>query len=193
VTGLHLVEAESAARLLLNLLGIDTTSDGLDATPRRMVQALAELTAGLRDPADPADVLDRTFPAPADHPQMIVMRGIRFTSVCEHHMLPFHGSAVVGYLPFPGRRVVGASKLARLVEGYAVRPQMQERLGEQVTAAIMGKLAAQGAGCLLTATHTCLTLRGARSASAMMVTSHLAGCFKASPVREEFLALSRGS
>lgn len=185
-----LAEAEAAARALLELLSVDISAEDLTETPSRMVRALAELTAGLRGP-DPSDVLDRTFAAPTEHPQMVAMTGIAFTSVCEHHILPFTGTAVVAYLPQPGARIVGASKLARLVTGYAARPQMQERLGEQVTAAIMTRLGAQGAGCVLTADHTCLTLRGARSSSARMITSHLAGCFLDGVVRSEFMALAR--
>jgi GTP cyclohydrolase I len=118
------------------------------------------------------------------------MRGISFTSVCEHHLLPFHGTAVVGYLPADGAQLAGASKLARLVEGFAGVPQMQERLGQQVVDALGAHLKIQGAGCILTATHTCLTLRGARNGEAQMVTSHLAGEFLDAPVRGEFLALA---
>jgi GTP cyclohydrolase I len=110
---------------------------------------------------------------------------------CEHHILPFTGTATVGYLPQPGARVAGVSKLARLVEGFAGRPQMQERLGQQILEALEGNLAIQGAGCVIDAAHTCLTLRGPRSASAHMITSHLTGCFLEAPVRQEFLALAR--
>ena len=172
-------EAEEAAATLLTALGMDIGAD-TERTPHRMVKALAELTANLRTPFDP--------PAPG-YTAMIIARDVAFTSVCEHHVLPFTGHATVAYVPQPGARIVGLSKLARLVTGYAARPQMQERLGEQVTAAIMTHLDAQGAGCVLSAVHTCLTLRGPRSSTASMTSSHLAGRFFEPEMRAEFLAL----
>lgn len=181
--------AEGMAALFLARLGLECEGDLAD-TPLRMAKGLAELTYGLRHPYDPVADLGRTFPPASPDPQMIIARGVEFTSVCEHHVLPFTGTAAVGYVPKPGGRLVGLSKLARLVTGYAAAPTMQERLGEQVTAAIMTHLDADGAGCVITAVHTCLTLRGARSATASMVTSHLAGRFYEGPMRAEFLALS---
>jgi GTP cyclohydrolase I len=182
-------EAEEAAATLLTALGMDIGAD-TERTPHRMVKALAELTANLRTPFDPAATLARTFDPPAPgYTAMIIARDVAFTSVCEHHVLPFTGHATVAYVPQPGARIVGLSKLARLVTGYAARPQMQERLGEQVTAAIMTHLDAQGAGCVLSAVHTCLTLRGPRSSTASMTSSHLAGRFFEPEMRAEFLAL----
>ena len=181
-----------AATDLMTELGIPHAGDGLAETPARFAAALAELTAGLREP-DPAAHLGRTFEPGGPHPSMICAAGIEFVSVCEHHLLPFYGTAAVAYLPQPGARVAGVSKLARLVTGYAARPQMQERLGRQITDAITTRLDTQGAGCLITAVHTCMTLRGARAGhNARMVTNHLTGRFlNEHPVRDEFLTLAR--
>lgn len=184
--------AEYHAGMLLGQLGIDCMSEDMQRTPRRMVEALAEITHGLRD-FDPEEVLTRQFDPPSQQPQMIFLEGIPFTSLCEHHILPFTGTATVAYLPQPGAKVAGISKLARLVAGYAARPQMQERLGQQIVDAIGKHLDVQGAACLIDAVHTCMTLRGAKAAGARMVTSHLTGCFFDTPVRSEFLALTRQS
>jgi GTP cyclohydrolase IA len=180
------------AEQFLESLDVDTVSPDMRRTPLRFAKALAELTRGLREPFDAGELLARQFDVAAGgHPQMVMLCGIPFTSVCEHHLLPFTGTASVAYLPQPGARVAGVSKLARLVEGLAARPQMQERLGEQVTGALGEHLKVQGAGCLIDAVHTCLTLRGPRAAGARMVTSHLSGCFLDGTVRQEFLALAR--
>jgi GTP cyclohydrolase I len=179
------------ARALLDLLGVDLSADGLADTPQRMVAALGEMTRGLR--LDPDRHLSRTFPPPAATPGLIVAAGVPFTALCEHHMLPFAGTATVGYLPLPGARITGVSKLARLVAEYAARPQIQERIGEQVTAAIDRCLNVDGAACVLRATHTCMTLRGARATGAQMVTSHMTGVFRLqTALRAEFLTLARG-
>ena len=135
-----------AAADLMTELGIGHVGDGLAETPARFAAALIELTAGLRQP-DPAAHLLRTFEPGGPHPSMICAAGIEFVSVCEHHLLPFYGLAAVAYLPAPGARVAGVSKLARLVTGYAARPQMQERLGRQIADAITTHLDTQGAGC----------------------------------------------
>jgi GTP cyclohydrolase I len=182
---------EYYAYWLLDSLGVDVESPDQQRTPLRMAQALQELTHGLRD-FDAEETLARTFEPPSGQPQMIFLAGIPFTSVCEHHILPFTGTATVAYLPSPGARVAGVSKLARLVDGLAARPQMQERLGEQVTGALNKYLDVQGAACLIEAVHTCMTIRGVKAAGARMVTSHLTGCFFDTPVRGEFLALARG-
>jgi GTP cyclohydrolase IA len=184
--------AEHAAGQLLTALGIAHDTDGLAETPARLAAALYELTAGLRAP-DPAAHLLRTFEPGGPHPSMIVAAGIEFVSVCEHHALPFYGTAAVAYLPAPDARVAGVSKLARLVTGYAARPQMQERLGTQITDAITGTLDTQGAACLIVAVHTCMTLRGVRAGqNARMITNHLTGRFlNEHPVRDEFLTLAR--
>lgn len=182
--------AEAAARTLLWHLGMDCAGE-LDDTPRRLVSALAELTSSNRDGFNPKTVLARQFAPPGDVPQMIVVENITFTSVCEHHFLPFTGRATVAYLPSPGAKVVGLSKIPRLVEGFAAQPQMQERLGHLVVEAISKNLDVQGAGCTIRGEHTCMTLRGARARGASMLTNHLNGCFFDNPVRAEFLALTR--
>jgi len=184
-------DAEYHAAALAACLGLPVeVSEDLRRTPARMVSALLELTEGLRTPPDPAAILSRTFDPPSPkYTAMIVARDIAFTSVCEHHLLPFTGHATVAYVPQEGARLVGLSKLARLVTALAARPQMQERLGEQVTSSIMEHLDVLGAGCVLTAVHTCLTLRGPRSSTASMTTSHLAGRFYEPEVRAEFLSL----
>ena len=184
--------AVQAAATLLDALGIARDTDGLAETPARFAAALAEMTRGLRGP-DPATWLERTFPPGGPHPSMITVTDLDFCSTCEHHMMPFHGTAAVAYLPADGARIVGVSKLSRLVTALAARPQMQERLGTQIVDVITGTLHTQGAACLLTATHTCMTLRGARAGgNARMVTSHLTGRFLEDPtVRAEFYSLTR--
>lgn len=183
-------DAVRHATALLDALGVPDTEATKD-TPARLVRALAELTAGLH--LDPARHLAVTFPPEADDPGMVVVTDITFTSVCEHHLLPFTGRAAVAYLPSPGARIVGLSKLARLVADYAARPQVQERLGHQIAQAVVDHLDTLGAGVVLRSTHSCMTIRGARSAAAEMTTSHLHGAFRDDPtVRAEFLALTRG-
>src|SRR5690606_15215668 len=126
-------------------------------TPRRVAAMWAEVLAGYSQ--DPAEHLTVTFPAPPD-PGLVVVAGIRVQSTCAHHLLPISGTATVAYRPGLGRRVVGLSKLARLVEGYSRRLQVQERLGHQVVDAIDRRLAPDGAACVITAEHGCMTLRG---------------------------------
>jgi GTP cyclohydrolase I len=154
-----------------------------------MVGALLEMTGGLL--LDPARHLTRTFPPPSDDPPMVVVPGIPIESVCEHHMLPFAGTATIAYLP--AGRIVGLSKLARVAQEYAARPQVQERLGDQIVAAIDEHLDTKGSACMIRAVHTCMTLRGARAAGAAMVTSHLTGQFRNDKAaRSEFLTLAAG-
>jgi GTP cyclohydrolase I len=181
-------DTEALARALLESLGLPETEATKD-TPRRLVAALVELTAGLR--TDPDRHLLVTFPPESPDPGMILVAGVPFVSLCEHHMLPFTGTATVAYLPAPGARIVGLSKLARVVSEYAARPQIQERLGDQIVRAITGNLDTLGAACMIRAAHSCLTLRGAKAVGAEMVTSHLAGRFRDDPsARGEFLALA---
>lgn len=182
------MDAEHHARQLLEALDIPET-EATKNTPIRLANALAELTTGLGQ--DPDQHLAVTFPPESDDPGMIVVTGIPFCSVCEHHMLPFTGTATVGYLPTPGARIVGLSKIARVVQGYAARPQIQERLGDQITSAFTRNLDTLGAACVIRGSHTCMTLRGARAVGSHMVTSHLVGVFRDDPmVRGEFLALA---
>jgi GTP cyclohydrolase IA len=177
------------ARAMLQALGIDCTSPDTRDTPARLVGALTELTAGMR--LDPDRHLAVTFDPPSADPPMVVVPGIPLVSLCEHHLLPWTGTATVAYLP--AGRIVGLSKLARVAQEYAARPQVQERLGDQITAAIDKHLDTRGAACMIRAAHSCMTLRGARATGAMMVTSHLTGMFRDDPaVRSEFLNLAAG-
>lgn len=177
---------EDAVRTLLRSIGDDPERDGLRDTPARFVKALMELTKGLTE--RPEQHLDTTFTD--DYDELVVVRAVPFTSLCEHHLLPFTGTATIGYLP-AGGKVVGLSKLARTLHGYARRPQIQERLTRQVVTAMIDRLAPQGAGVVLRASHTCMSLRGACT-SGEMVTSALEGKFRTdASLRAEFLALDR--
>lgn len=177
--------AEHGLRELLRLMGDDPDREGLRDTPARVVRAMVEMSAGLQ--LDPADVLGTTFDVGSD--EMVVVTGIEFVSLCEHHLLPFTGVAAVGYLP--DERVVGLSKLARLVDLYARRPQVQERMTRQITDALDRYVKSAGSACVLRATHSCMSCRGVRK-TASMVTSSLTGSFRDEPAtRAEFLALAR--
>lgn len=178
-------------RAVLVDLGVDVQRPNIDETPTRWARALVEMTAGLR--ANPAVFLDRTFPPEADDPGLIVVPGITFASLCEHHMLPFTGTMTVAYLPKTGAEIVGLSKIPRMVLGFAARPQVQERLGQQIVSALMAGLRVEGAGCIIDSVHSCMTNRGVRAHGASMRTSHLAGKLRDDlAVREEFLALALG-
>lgn len=179
---------EAAVREILSAIGEDPDREGLLATPRRVADAYGELFAGLGE--DPRRHLRVTFDE--RHNEMVVLRHIPFASVCEHHLLPFTGHVHIGYIP--EGRVVGLSKLARLVEGYARRPQVQERLTSEIADAIMEELAPDGCGVVVEATHTCMTIRGIKKAGASMVTSAMRGGFRRRPeTRAEFLAIVRHS
>lgn len=181
-------ETEEAVRALLVALGYDPTAPGLAATPRRVAAALAELTGG--DLVDPGEYLKTTFAADAD--EMIVLRRVPVESLCEHHLLPFTGHATVGYIPAPGAGVVGVSKLARVVEGYARRLQLQERLTGQIADCIEGHLSTVGVAVMISAAHSCMMLRGIRRNGSELVTSVTRGAFRADPsTRAEFFALAR--
>jgi GTP cyclohydrolase I len=171
---------------LLQYIGEDPTRDGLADTPTRVLKSLREMTSGMLE--DPAELLATTFDVACD--EMVVTSGIRFSSLCEHHLLPFTGRAVVGYVP--GERVVGLSKMARLVDLYARRPQVQERMTEQIAEAMEKYLAPEGVGVVLTAHHACMSCRGVRQQDAAMTTSALRGLFKDdASARSEFLSLAR--
>lgn len=177
--------AEVGIRGLLVAIGEDPDREGLRDTPARVVRAMYEMTRGLTE--DPAELLATTFDVQSD--EMVVVTGIEFVSLCEHHLLPFAGTATVGYLPV--QRVVGLSKLARLVDLYARRPQVQERMTRQITDALDSHLAVLGSACVLRATHSCMSCRGVRK-TAQMVTSSLTGALREQPeTRAEFLALAR--
>ena len=180
-------EGEAAVDTLLRLIGENPSRDGLIQTPRRVVQALREMTAGYGE--DPADILSTTFEEMSD--ELIVLRGIEFYSICEHHLLPFYGTASVGYLP---GSVVGISKLARLVHCFARRLQIQERLTRQVAEAIQHYLGARGTAVIVRAHHLCMGCRGVKLPSTEMITSAMLGTLREDAVtRAEFLRLASGS
>jgi GTP cyclohydrolase I len=180
------MEAEDAITMLLNRLGEDPERDGLRDTPARVWRSLIEMTDGYAQDAE--KVLDVQFDV--DYDEMVVCSGIRFVSLCEHHMLPFTGTATVGYLP--GERVVGLSKLARLVDVYAHRLQVQERLTQQIVQTLDDVLEPLGAGVVITARHECMSVRGVRQSRAAMTTSALTGAIKEQhETRAEFLGLAR--
>ena len=177
---------EAAAREILLAIGEDPDREGLQRTPRRIADAYAELFAGLFE--DPREHLKATFDE--GHKEMVVLREIPFASLCEHHLLPFTGVAHVGYIP--RGRIVGLSKLARLVEGYARRPQVQERLTSEIADALMDVLQPDGCGVIIDAVHTCMTIRGVEKPGASMVTSAMRGGFRTRPeTRAEFMAIVR--
>jgi GTP cyclohydrolase I len=175
---------EKAVREILLAVGENPDREGLLKTPGRVARAYAELMAGLSQ--DPRDHLRTVFHERYD--EVVLLRDIEFHSLCEHHLLPFTGRAHVAYLP--DGKVVGLSKLARLVEGYARRPQVQERLTTQIADALMEALNPIGVACVIEATHTCMTIRGVRKPGSIMVTSALRGIFKENPSsRAEILTL----
>jgi GTP cyclohydrolase I len=181
-SGIDLVAAEQAATDFLHALGINTASESLKATPGRMARAYAELFT-------PREFDLTTFPNDEGYDELVLARDIPVRSVCEHHLLPFTGVAHVGYLP--GERIVGLSKLARIVEHFSCRPQVQERLTKQVADWLQDSLAPRGVGVVIDAEHSCMTLRGVRAAGATTVTSTLLGCLRADArSRQEFFALS---
>ncbi len=170
--------AERAVRELLLALGEDPSREGLRETPARVARSLAEMTAGLRQCASAH--LARVFDEGCE--DLVVVRDIAFHSLCEHHLLPFVGRAHIAYLPSEGR-VVGLSKLARTVEVFARRPQIQERLTAQIADAIEEHLGAIGVGVTLTSTHECMQVRGVRQADAAMTTTAWRGCWKVDSAR----------
>ena len=186
--GVDLARIERAVEEIIAAIGEDGAREGLRDTPARVARMYAELFDGLQ--VDPKDYLSVTFDA--SHEEMVILRDIPFYSICEHHFMPFHGIAAVGYIP--EGRVVGVSKLARLVEGYARRPQLQERLTGQVADAMMEVLQPDGVAVVIEAEHLCMTQRGVRKPGSRMVTSATRGLFRQNqPTRSEFLSLVRGS
>lgn len=178
------VELTKAVRLLIQSVD-DPDREGLQDTPLRVVKALREMTRGYSD--DPALILSKTFNEQCD--EMIVVTGITFTSLCEHHMLPFTGTADVGYIP---GKVVGLSKIARLVDCFAHRLQIQERLTAQIAKAILQHLEPRGVAVVINGTHACMSCRGVKKSGATMVTSAMHGIFKYNAsARSEFLALCK--
>ncbi len=169
---------------LIDALGLDTSSEGLAETPRRIADMYLELFEGLW--LDPHEPLSVQFTE--GHKEMVILKDIPFYSMCEHHFLPFHGIAHVGYLP--DGRIVGLSKLARAVEIYARRPQVQERLTSQIADCLEMVIGAEGAGVVIEAEHLCMTSRGVRKPGSVMVTSAMRGRFREDEAtRQEFLRL----
>jgi GTP cyclohydrolase I len=178
-----LARAEHAAAAFLGALGIDTDTDATAATPGRMARAYAEMLG-------PRSFDLTTFPNDEGYDELVLAGGIPVHSVCEHHMLPFLGTAYVGYLP--GQRILGLSKLARVVELFARRPQVQERLTTQVADWLQMHLEPRGVGVVVEAEHLCMTLRGVRAGGARTTTSTLRGVLREDArSRAEFLALTR--
>ena len=181
-------EAEAAVRTLIEWAGDDPAREGLLETPKRVTKAYRELFAGYE--SDPRDYLQRTFEEVGGYDELVVLRDIRVVSFCEHHMLPFLGKAHVGYLP--NDRVVGISKLARVVHGFARRLQIQEKLTAEIAQAIQDILQPQGVGVVIVSEHSCMTMRGVNTPGSRLTTSKLLGVLRDDPrTREEFLELVR--
>jgi GTP cyclohydrolase I len=174
----------AAVREILSAIGEDPDREGLRETPDRVARMYEEMFSGLRK--DPAAVLRKTFSEKYD--EMVLVKDIGFESMCEHHLLPFFGKAHIAYLP--NGRIVGLSKLARIVEILARRPQVQERMTEGIADLIMDGLDARGVGVVLEASHTCMSMRGIRKVSSVCTTSAMRGAFQSNlSTRAEFMAL----
>ncbi|MGC5014831.1 GTP cyclohydrolase I FolE [Streptosporangium sp. DT93] len=180
------VRLENAVREILIAIGEDPDRDGLQQTPARVARAYAEQFAGLGQ--TPEDVLTTVFDV--DHDEMVLVRDIEVYSTCEHHLVPFHGVAHVGYIPNVKGQVTGLSKLARLVDVYARRPQVQERMTSQIADALMNVLQPRGVIVVIECEHLCMTMRGVRKPGAKTITSAVRGDFRSSDkTRAEAMAL----
>jgi GTP cyclohydrolase I len=180
---------EAAVREILAAIGEDPARDGLRDTPARVARAYREMFAGLH--VDPSTVLSTTFEA--GHQEFILVKDIELYSTCEHHLVPFHGMAHVGYIPGPEGRITGLSKLARLVDGFARRPQVQERLTAQIADTMMKVLDPRGVIVVLECEHLCMSMRGIRKPGAHTVTSAVRGIFEtSSATRAEAMSLIIG-
>jgi GTP cyclohydrolase I len=173
-------EAEQAVRTLLAYVGDNPDREGLIDTPKRVISAYEELYSGYRE--DPVEVLDRTFAEMGTYDDLVLVRNIPFHSHCEHHMMPFYGRAHVAYMPI--ERVVGLSKLARLIDVYARRLQTQEHLTSQVVTAIDEVLKPRGVAVMVEAEHTCMSLRGVEKQGSSTVTTQFTGLFRDDPTRQ---------
>ena len=183
-----LARLEAAVREILLAVGENPDREGLVETPARVARAYAEIFAGLRQ--NPEDVLVKTFDV--DHEELILVRDIEVYSTCEHHLVPFHGVAHVGYIPSTSGRVTGLSKLARLVDVFAKRPQVQERLTTQIADALVEHLDAQGVIVVIEAEHLCMTMRGIRKPGARTITSAVRGQLRNPATRAEAMSLVMG-
>lgn len=181
-------DAQAAVRTLIEWAGDDPDREGLLDTPRRVAKAYRELFAGYE--ADPKDYLERTFEEVGGYDELVLLKDIRVVSFCEHHMLPFLGKAHVGYLP--SDRVVGISKLARVVHGFARRLQIQEKLTAEIAEAIQDILKPKGVGVVIVSEHSCMTMRGVNTPGSKLTTSTLLGEVRDDPrTRQEFFDLVR--
>ena len=179
---------EAHVRAILEALGEDPDREGLEKTPTRVAKAWTFLTGGYRE--DPDKIINGAL-FTEDYQEMIVEKDIDFYSLCEHHMLPFHGKAHVGYIP--RKKIVGVSKLARLVDAYARRLQVQERLTNQIAHTIMDRINPLGAAVVMEAEHMCMRMRGVQKQNSTIVTSALLGAFRTQEkTRAEFMNLIRG-
>ena len=183
-----LARLEAAVREILLAVGENPDREGLVETPARVARAYAEIFAGLRQ--NPEDVLVKTFDV--DHEELILVRDIEVYSTCEHHLVPFHGVAHVGYIPGPEGKVTGLSKLARLVDLFAKRPQVQERLTTQVVEALVTHLNPAGAIVVVECEHLCMSMRGVRKPGAKTVTSAVRGQLREPATRAEAMSLILG-
>jgi len=187
--GVDLARVEKAVRELLVAIGEDPERSGLVRTPERVARAYAEMFAGLF--VDPDEVLQTTFDE--DHDELVLVKDIPLYSICEHHLVPWHGTAAVGYIPGADGRITGLSKLARVVDLYAKRPQVQERLTSQVADAVMRRLEPQGVIVVVEAEHLCMAMRGVRKPGSTTTTSAVRGIFQSDPrSRAEALSLILG-
>lgn len=183
--GVNAEDAREAVRTLLRYMGEDPDRDGLMETPDRVCRAWVEMTEGYR--VNPEQVLSTTFEGTSD--EMIILKDIEFTSCCEHHLLNFNGRAHVAYLPSKGR-IVGLSKLARIVDVYSKRLQVQERMTQQIAHSIIKSLAPHGVAVVVEGQHSCMCVRGVRKQGATMMTSSLHGVFRENAAtRAEFMSL----
>jgi GTP cyclohydrolase I len=186
---IDVARAEAAVRELLLAIGENPDRDGLKATPNRVARAYGEVFAGLH--VDPDDVLQTTFDE--NHNELILVKDIPLYSICEHHLVPWHGTAAVGYIPGADGRITGLSKLARVVDLYARRPQVQERLTSQVADAVVRRLEPQGVIVVVQAEHLCMAMRGVRKPGSLTMTSAVRGIFQTDPrTRAEALTLIMG-
>ncbi|MET1155316.1 GTP cyclohydrolase I FolE [Arthrobacter sp.] len=185
---IDLLRIEKAVREILIAVGEDPDREGLQDTPQRVARSYAEVFAGLHQ--DPADILGTTFDI--NHEEMVLVKDIPFYSTCEHHLVPFHGTAHIGYIPSHDGKVTGLSKLARLVEIYARRPQVQERLTTQIVEALVKYLEPKGAIVVIECEHMCMSMRGVRKPGAKTVTSAVRGQLREQATRAEAMSLIIG-